>query len=179
MQKYKRYKHMQTTTSSIGVGFLGFGFIGKLHAHAHRSLPLFFDNAPETRLIGVCTWHEASAEKAKKQGGFEFATTNVEEILAHPEIDLVHICTPNDSHFEQIKRALAAGKHVYCDKPLALNSVEAKELVLLASASEKVCRMTFNYRFFTRNTSGKRADRVGLSRRGLSLSRSLSSCGLY
>jgi predicted dehydrogenase len=131
----------------LGVGFLGFGFIGKLHAHAHKSLPLFFDNAPETRLIGVATGHAESAEKARKQGGFDFATTDIRAIIDHPEIDVIHICTPNDAHFDAIKLALAAGKHVYCDKPLALSSAEAGELSAIAKKSKGVCRITFNYRF--------------------------------
>jgi predicted dehydrogenase len=140
---------MQQTNSTkpIGVGFLGFGFIGKLHAHAHKAIPLFFDNAPETRLIGVATGHVESAEKAKKQAGFEFATTDISEIINHPDIDLIHICTPNDAHYAAIKLALMAGKHVYCDKPLALSTREAEELATLARTSVGVCRMTFNCRF--------------------------------
>ena len=134
---------------TLGVGIVGFGFIGKVHAFAHRSLPLFFDPMPvTTRLVGVCTATAASGEKAKTQAGFDFATTDPSELLAHPDIDIIHCCTPNDAHHALLVDALAAGKHIYCDKPLTRTVAEAEAVCTEAEQHPaQVCRMTFNYRF--------------------------------
>jgi len=132
----------------LGVGMIGFGFIGKVHAHAHRALPLFFDPpAARTKLVGVCTTSEATGQKAQVQADFEFHTTDHRALLDREDIDLIHICTPNDAHFSAARDAIAAGKHIYCDKPLALNVTEAVELWSLAEAAPVVHQMTFNYRF--------------------------------
>ena len=132
----------------LGVGMIGFGFIGKVHAHAHRSIPLFYDPVPaRTRLVGVCTTTQESGLKAMAAAGFEFETRDYHEILARPDINIIHICTPNALHKAAILDALRAGKHIYCDKPLALNVTEAEEIVALANQTNVVCQMTFNYRF--------------------------------
>lgn len=132
----------------LGVGVVGYGFIGKIHAFAHRSLPLFYDPLPaQTELVGVCTATEATGQKAKEQAGFPFATTDPAELLAHPDIDIVHCCTPNDAHHELLVAALHAGKHIYCDKPLTRTVAQAEEVCALAQNVPQVHRMTFNYRF--------------------------------
>ncbi len=133
---------------TYGVGMIGFGFIGRVHALAHKALPLFFDPPPaKTRLVGVCTTSEASGIKAMGQADFEFHTTDYHALLSREDIRIVHICTPNDAHYAAVRDALAAGKHIYCDKPLAHNAVEATELEALARSSSLVHQMTFNYRF--------------------------------
>lgn len=128
---------------------VGFGFIGKVHAFAHRSIPLFYDPLPfETRLVGVSTSSSASGEKAKAQAGFEFATQDTAELLAHPDIHIIHCCTPNDAHHDLLMAALRAGKHIYCDKPLTRTVAEAKEVFSLSQELPgPVRRMTFNCRF--------------------------------
>ncbi len=133
----------------LGVGIVGYGFIGKVHAFAHRALPFFYDPLPvRTRLVGVCTATQASGEKARAQAGFDFATTDWRELLARDDIQIIHCCTPNDAHRDLLVAALAAGKHVYCDKPLARTVGEAEEVAALAKNTPNVVhRMTFNYRF--------------------------------
>lgn len=133
---------------TFGVGMIGYGFIGKVHSHSHLALPLLYDPLPaRTRLVGVCTATEASGAKARAQAGFEFAVTDYRQLLERDDIHLIHICTPNDAHFAAVRDSLAAGKHIYCDKPLALNVVEAEEIVALAQNVPTVHQMTFNYRF--------------------------------
>ena len=127
---------------------VGYGYIGKVHTFAHRSLPLFYDPLPaRTRLVGVCTATEASGRKAVEQAGFVFATTDYRDLLARDDIHLIHCCTPNDAHHALLMDALRAGKHLYCDKPLALTLSEAEEVAALARRSNVIHRMTFNYRF--------------------------------
>jgi predicted dehydrogenase len=132
----------------LGVGMVGYGFIGKVHTHAHRALPLLYDPLPaRTRLVGVCTATPESGKKAQEQAEFQFATTDYHDLLARDDIHLIHICTPNDAHRQVILDALKAGKHIYCDKPLALNVEEATEIAALAQMVPTVQQMTFNYRF--------------------------------
>ena len=132
----------------LGIGLVGYGFIGKVHAFAHRSLPLMYDPLPaRTRLVGVCTAGEASGRKAMEQAGFAFATTDYRDLLARDDVHVIHCCSPNDAHASLLRDALAAGKHVYCDKPLTRTLAEAEDVAALARASGVVHRMTFNYRF--------------------------------
>ncbi len=133
---------------TLGVGMAGFGFIGKVHSHAHLSVPLLYDPLPcRTKLVGVCTATAASGEKAKSQAGFEFDTRQFDDLLSRDDIHIIHICTPNDCHYEMVRDALHAGKHIYCDKPLALNTQQAQYLADLAAMSIGWQQMTFNYRF--------------------------------
>src|ERR1700760_3708475 len=102
---------------TFGVGMVGYGFIGKVHSHAHLALPLFYDPpVARTRLVGVCTATEASGTKAQEQAGFTFATRDYRDLLARDDIQLIHVCTPNDAHFALVRDALLLGKHIYCDK---------------------------------------------------------------
>jgi predicted dehydrogenase len=132
----------------LGVGIVGFGFIGKVHAHAYNSMPLFYDPPPlRTRLVGVCTSRAQTAAKAAAQGGFEVATTHYRELIARDDIHVINVCTPNDLHRPVVLDALAAGKHVYCDKPLCLNLAEAREVAAAAKAATTRHQMTFHVRF--------------------------------
>lgn len=137
-----------TSVPELGVGIVGYGFIGKVHAFAHRALPFFYDPLPaRTRLVAVCTATPPSGQKAIEQAGFAFATRDYRDLLARDDIHLIHCCTPNDAHYALLRDALRAGKHLYCDKPLALNRAEAEEIAALAREAAVVHRMTFNYRF--------------------------------
>jgi predicted dehydrogenase len=136
--------------TELGIGIVGYGFIGKIHTWAHRSLPFFYDPAPaRTRLVGVCTATEETGRKAVAQAGFEIATTSPEELLRRDDIQIIHCCTPNDAHRDLLIAAIRAGKHLYCDKPLSRTVAEAVEISTAASASPfaRIHRMTFNYRF--------------------------------
>src|SRR5205823_2159070 len=142
-----QHARTQPMTKELGVGIVGYGFIGKVHAFAHRSIPFLYDPLPaRTRLVGVCTATEASGLKAQSQAGFEFATTDYHAILERDDIEIVHCCTPNDAHHGFLLDALAAGKHIYCDKPLTRTVEEAEEVAGAARKSASIHRMTFNYR---------------------------------
>jgi predicted dehydrogenase len=131
----------------LGVGIVGYGFIGKVHALAHASLPYYYDPLPaRTRLVGVCAATDATGAKARSQAGFEFATTDYQDLLSRDDIQVIHCCTPNDAHRELLLGALRAGKHIYCDKPLTRTVEEAEEVAALARSVPTVQRMTFNYR---------------------------------
>ena len=127
-------------TSKIKVGIAGTGFIGPAHVEALRR-----NNIP---VIGLS---EATAELAQKKAaemGIEKAYPSYEAMIADPEITVVHLATPNYLHHAEAKVALLAGKHVVCEKPLAMNSKESDELVKLAAEKKLVNAINFNLRFY-------------------------------
>lgn len=135
----------------IKIGLLGFGFMGKTHLFSAASIPFYYSGCGfEGQYRSVCTSRIETAEKAKYEFGFHTAADNEDDIINDPEIDVIDICTPNIYHFETAKKAIAAGKHVLCEKPLAINAEQADELDRLASETYKksgqVCGMVFNNR---------------------------------
>ncbi|MGQ9649462.1 MAG: Gfo/Idh/MocA family protein [Phycisphaerae bacterium] len=136
------------TDRPLGVAILGFGFIGKVHAYAHLNIPLFYDPPPvRTRLVGVATSSKETAAKAKALMGLEVATTDQLSLIDRDDVDIIHICTPNDLHREALLAAIRAGKHIYCDKPLTATVREAEEVARALKGYKATGQMTFNYRF--------------------------------
>jgi predicted dehydrogenase len=134
--------------SSLGVGIIGYGFMGRMHTYSYASLPFVYDPPPtRIRLVGVCAATEATRSHAVDQASFEFSTPDYQELLARPDISVINVCTPNYLHAEQAIAAIKAGKHVYCDKPLAMNAAEAEEMATLARDSGLTCQVTFHNRF--------------------------------
>lgn len=133
----------------IGIGLVGFGFIGKVHTYGYRTLKLFYDPAPVTpRLIGVCTSRPETAVRAAEIGEFLYGTTNLTDLLEDERIQIIDIATPNHLHHEQIVQAAAAGKHIYCDKPLTTSLASAKDIARCLQAHPYVLHgMTFHVRF--------------------------------
>ncbi|MCP4640297.1 MAG: Gfo/Idh/MocA family oxidoreductase [bacterium] len=131
------------------VGFLGFGFIGKVHAYGYVNLPLFYDPVPvQARITHVCTSRMETAEKGRLQVGADVATTDFRAITENPDIDIVHICTPNDRHRDELLSAMAHNKHIYCDKPLVATLAEADEIQTALKDYTGTAQMTLQNRFF-------------------------------
>jgi predicted dehydrogenase len=132
----------------IRIGMVGYGFIGKVHTLAYQILPMIYDPFPaDLRLVGVCAASEASTQKGVEQGGYAFGSTDWRELVEREDIDVIDCCTPNFLHKEMLIAAMRAGKHVYCDKPLAMNLAEAREIVSVAQETGVQHQMTFNCRF--------------------------------
>ena len=129
--------------TEIGAAVVGTGFIGAVHVEALRRL-----GAHVHGVIG--STHARAAERAAALG-LPPAYESFEAMLADPRVDVVHITSPNHLHYPQAAAALAAGKHVVCEKPLALTSVETGELVRLAQSSGLVHAVNFNIRFYPIN----------------------------
>lgn len=133
----------------LGVGIVGYGFIGKVHAYAYRTMPFFYDPPPlHTRLVGVATSRDETARKAAQHGGFEFGTADWRELIARDDIHIINICSPNDQHLDQVLACIEAGKHVYCDKPLVTTPSEIERLDAALPAYDGIGQMTFQCRFF-------------------------------
>lgn len=115
---------------SYGVGIVGFGFMGRTHAYAYRTIPFFYSELPiHYRLKAVCTRAPEAIVRAVDVGGFESGVTDYRQLLDRDDIDIIHVCTPNVLHKAMVIDALRAGKHVYCDKPLAASYAECREIV--------------------------------------------------
>lgn len=134
---------------TIGIGIIGCGFMGKTHTYGAKTIPLYYDNLPFVpALVGVCDANFEAARKMKEQNGFAHAFGDVDELLACADIDAVTVSTPNVFHKDIILKALAAGKHVYCDKPLTASYAEALELCEAGRKSGLVAQMAHQFRFF-------------------------------
>ena len=126
--------------ADLKVGVIGTGFIGPAHVEALRRLGIEVVAVAGPRADGV-------AEKARTMHVEKYYDT-AEALIADPEINVVHITSPNHVHHPQAKAALLAGKHVVCEKPLAMNSTESSELVKLAKEKKLVNAVNFNIRFY-------------------------------
>ncbi|NHB92811.1 Gfo/Idh/MocA family protein [Photorhabdus cinerea] len=129
----------------IRIGLIGTGYIGRTHAIAYAQAPTVFPL--KGRLVRDMV-AEVSAELAAKQSkalGFQRFTDNWRELVADPDIDVVDICSPNFLHKGMALEAIKHGKHVYCEKPLALNSADAKLMVEAAQKAGVKTLVGFNY----------------------------------
>ena len=126
--------------AELKVGVIGTGFIGPVHVEALRRLGMEVVAVAGPRADGV-------AEKARAMHIEKYYDT-AEALIADPDIQVVHVTSPNYVHHPQAKAALLAGKHVVCEKPLAMTSVESRELVELARERELVNAVNFNIRFY-------------------------------
>ena len=142
---------MIMTEKVYGVGIIGYGFIGKVHTYGYTNIPLFYDPSPlKTKLMGVCTSRIETAEKAKQQVGFEFCTTDFHELVQHPDIDIINICSPNFLHKDQLIAAIKADKFIYCDKPVTSSYSDAEQVlrVIEQTGYSKTAQTTLQNRFF-------------------------------
>jgi predicted dehydrogenase len=131
------------------VGILGFGFIGKVHAYGYLNLPLFYDPVPlRAKITHVVTGRAETAEKARQMIGAQVAATDYRAVTENPEIDIVHVCTPNHLHKEALLSAIRHQKHIYCDKPLVATMAEAEEIQVALKDYRGTAQMTLQNRFF-------------------------------
>ncbi len=135
----------------LKIGLIGFGSMGKTHLYSAISVPFYYPGCSfSARYVSVCTSKHETAENAKKEYDFLNATVCEDDIINDPEIDIIDICTPNIYHFATARKAILAGKHVLCEKPLAFNLTQSNELDHLAKEAffqnGQVCGMVFNNR---------------------------------
>lgn len=134
---------------TYNVGILGFGMIGRVHAYGYLNLPLCYDPVPlRARISHVITSREETAEKARQTIGADVAGTDFRAVTENPQIDIVHICTPNHLHKEALLSAIVHQKHIYCDKPLVATMSEAEEIRAALAGYRGTAQMVFQNRFF-------------------------------
>jgi predicted dehydrogenase len=125
---------------SLKAAIAGTGFIGRVHARALR--------LAGAELVGVAASSPSSAASAAAELGAARAFDSADELVRDPDVDVVHICTPNHLHVPLAEAALAAGKHVICEKPLATDAAGAQQLAELAAASRLQAAVPFVYRYY-------------------------------
>ncbi len=125
----------------IRTAVIGTGFMGRVHLEALRRIE-------HVDVVEVAATSSDKARAAAEGYNVLNSTGDWQDVMRDPSIDAVHVCTPNDSHFPIAKAALEAGKHVLCEKPLAMSSAQARELTELAAAKKLRNALCHNLRFY-------------------------------
>ncbi|KAB2739848.1 Gfo/Idh/MocA family protein [Brucella anthropi] len=134
-------------TKVMNVAMIGGGFMGKAHAMAYASMPMFFWPAPaipHRKVVVDVT--DGMADEARLRYGFEEASSDWRAVVNRPDVDVVDICTPNNVHAEIAIAAAKAGKHIICEKPLARTVEEARAMHDAVKAAGVIHMVAFNYR---------------------------------
>jgi predicted dehydrogenase len=138
-----------SSAPTLGVGMVGYAFMGAAHSQAWRTAGRVFDLPLDVRMTVLCGRSRDGAEAAARKLGWESVETDWKALVARDDVRLVDICTPGSSHAEIAIAALAAGKHVLCEKPLANTVSEARAMVEAARAARAAgvrSMVGFNYR---------------------------------
>ena len=134
---------------TLGVGMVGYAFMGAVHSQAWRTAGRFFDLPLAPAMTALCGRDTGAVTAAAERMGWASVEVDWKELVTRDDVDLVDVCTPGDSHAEIAIAALEAGKHVLCEKPLANTVVEAEAMVEAAVAAEARgvrSMVAFNYR---------------------------------
>ncbi len=137
------------STAPLGVAVIGHSFMGRAHSHAWRNVGAFFPDVPAVRQAVLVGRDAARVAADAAAYGWESSATDWREVLTRDDVDLVDVCLPGHLHAEVTEAALAAGKHVLCEKPLANDLAEAESMVRsarLARAAGVRSTVGFNYR---------------------------------
>lgn len=129
----------------LGIGLIGTGFMGKTHALAFAAVRAVMGDTPVPKLALLCDNPLEKAREMAQQFGFARATADWKLLVNDPEVDIVCITTPNHLHHEMALAAIAAGKHVYCEKPLSLSVAHAQEMADAAAKAGVKTMVGYNY----------------------------------
>lgn len=141
----------------VRIGLIGSGYIGKAHAIAYSQAPVVYELKGQLVREMLAEVTEELARQRAQTFGFRRSTANWRELVASPDIDVVDICSPNHLHMEMALAAIAQGKHVYCEKPLALNAQDARTMLDAAKRAGVKTLVGFNY---MKNPTAKLAKQI-------------------
>ncbi|GAA1541480.1 putative dehydrogenase [Microbacterium ginsengiterrae] len=136
-------------TTTLRVAIIGTGFMGRMHAHAWRTAPRFFELDPSPEVVVLAGSDASRAASAATEFGIPSSSDDWRAVIARDDIDVIDICTPGHTHTEIALAALAAGKHVLCEKPLANSAEDADRMAAAAegaAADGTVAMCGFSYR---------------------------------
>jgi predicted dehydrogenase len=131
----------------LRVGMVGYKFMGKAHSHAYRDVPFYFDSPLRPVLAAIYGLDEAGVREAAAKYGYAAYGTDWQELIQRKDIDLIDVGTPNNTHAQIVLEAVKAGKHVICEKPLALTLKEAVAMWRAAEQHHVIHMISHNYRF--------------------------------
>jgi predicted dehydrogenase len=129
----------------LRVGLIGTGYMGKCHAMAWNAVAPVFGDVPRPVLAVLAESSQEIADRKAQELGFARATGDWRSLVSDPGIDVVSITTPNAFHPEMAIAALEAGKHVWCEKPMATGLADAERMLVAARASGKLAVLGYNY----------------------------------
>src|SRR5438045_129651 len=130
----------------LNVGVVCYGFMGRTHANGFSQAPHFFDLPVQPVLKAACGRDSAKVQSYADRWGFESVETTWQDLVDRKDIDLIDICTPNNSHAEIAIAAAAAGKMILCEKPLAMNGAEGLKMVEAVEKAKVPNMVWYNYR---------------------------------
>lgn len=131
--------------AALGVGLIGTGYMGKCHALAWNNVAPVFGDVERPRLVQLAEIDAGLAAQKAAEFGFLQSTGNWRDLLSNPEVDVISITTPNAFHPEMAIAALEAGKHIWCEKPMAPSFDDAKRMHQACLKSGKLAAMGYNY----------------------------------
>ncbi len=131
---------------TLKIAMIGYNFMGRAHSKAWRQAPRFFDLPAEVELKTLCGRNRPAVEAAARQLGWSQVVTDWREAVEDPEIDIVDICTPQDSHHAIALAAAANGKAILCEKPLGIDLAQCREMVAAVEKAGVVNMICHNYR---------------------------------
>ncbi len=135
-------------TEHVGIGVIGFGWMGQAHSRSYRSIPAYFPGEGIVpRLVAVADSVPARVDLARANFGFETGTGDWREVVARSDVDVVDITAPNALHQEIAEAAAAAGKHVFCEKPVGIEPAATAAIEAAARRAGVVTGSGFNYRW--------------------------------
>lgn len=130
----------------LNVGLIGYQFMGKAHSNAYRQAGRYFDLPMELSMKTICGRNQSAVEAAAQKLGWEKSETDWRKVVDDPEIDVIDISTPGESHHEICLAAAAAGKMVWCEKPIGNTLQEAKEMLAAVEKAGVSHAVFHNYR---------------------------------
>lgn len=131
---------------NLTIGLVGYQFMGKAHSNAYRQVNRFFDLPMQVRMKTICGRTEAGVKDAAEKFGWEGYATDYREMLNDPEIDVIDVATPGNTHCEIACAAAAAGKMVWCEKPIGNTLEEAEQIREAVQKSGRPSAVFHNYR---------------------------------
>ena len=141
---------------SLKIGMLGFGSMGRTHTFVIKNLPFFYpDLGFDVEVAGVCTTTIEKSKRVCDTYGIKIATVNEDDLIYSPDIDIIDVCTPNIFHFDTLMKALDAGKHIYCEKPLCITYEQARMVAEKAREKNVTCGVVFHNRHMAPLTRAK------------------------
>jgi predicted dehydrogenase len=130
----------------VNVGLVGYKFMGKAHSNAYSDVAMFFDMDAEPVMKAICGRNEEGVKAACEKFGWESYETDWEKLVKRDDIDLVDVTAPSNFHKEISIGAIESGKDIFCEKPLALNLADAREMLQAAEEAGVKHMINFNYR---------------------------------
>ena len=133
-------------TKALNVGLVGYGFMGKAHSNAYHQVSRFFDLSYRPVLKAVCARNAGNVKEFADRWGWESTETDWRRLVERKDIDVIDICSPNNTHHEIAQAAAEQGKMILCEKPLAMDVEQGQEMVDAVERAGVVTMVWYNYR---------------------------------